>query len=314
MYIDVGLDFDDTRSVELKFNFLGEDELADGFSANNRVWEIKISQIPYYSEVNPPTGCLQYHWGYEGRFETFNFADADSNHLINQHYNVCFREEEGMCCMTYQSCRDVGSFSPTNPSTIEDEYIGNNYRCREDWIGIENFWQSTDRSGPLSSYKICGYLDTHETDVIHGTTCTTPFKATIHFDDGYDYLDGEELINRAGAAITRNQSKKVRAQARAERKEAKKAAKLEVRKQRQAAKAKKVNHRTKRQPPGPPGTEPVESRGICMVFKQEHCGGKLCGKRRRLIEPLLTIYFALSFQCSMLNTETDLATKIKRCI
>ena len=82
-------------------------------SDDMRIWEIKISQIEYHSPTNPPTGCLQYLWGYSGRFETFNFAHEDSHHLINQHYSICLREEEGMCCVTYQTCREKGAFSPS---------------------------------------------------------------------------------------------------------------------------------------------------------------------------------------------------------
>ena len=49
-----------------------------------------ILHPPFFS---PPNGCLQYHTGIDGRFQTFNF---DGNrHLRNQNYRVCIRQEEG---------------------------------------------------------------------------------------------------------------------------------------------------------------------------------------------------------------------------
>ena len=48
---------------------------------------------------SPPNGCLQWHTGVNGRFETFNFPGTTSNeyqHLRNQDYRVCIRQEEGV--------------------------------------------------------------------------------------------------------------------------------------------------------------------------------------------------------------------------
>ena len=40
-----------------------------------------------------PNGCLQYHTGIDGRFTTFNWGGTQ--HLRNQNYRVCIRQEEG---------------------------------------------------------------------------------------------------------------------------------------------------------------------------------------------------------------------------
>ena len=45
---------------------------------------------------SPPNGCLQYHTGIDGRFTTFNWGGATSQHLRNQDYRICIRQEEGM--------------------------------------------------------------------------------------------------------------------------------------------------------------------------------------------------------------------------
>ena len=41
-----------------------------------------------------PNGCLQYHTGIDGRFTTFNWGGTQ--HLRNQNYRVCIRQEEGI--------------------------------------------------------------------------------------------------------------------------------------------------------------------------------------------------------------------------
>ena len=61
-----------------------------------------MSQIPCGSRFTPPSGCLQYHTGLDGRFSTFNFNDAATGHLADQRYSICVRAEEGFCCVEYQ--------------------------------------------------------------------------------------------------------------------------------------------------------------------------------------------------------------------
>ena len=41
----------------------------------------------------PPSGCLQYHTGPTGNFQTFNFLNGQI--LSSQAYRVCFRQELG---------------------------------------------------------------------------------------------------------------------------------------------------------------------------------------------------------------------------
>ena len=58
-----------------------------------RSFEIKATQIFCNSPSRPPSGCLQYHFGTDGRFTTFNFA-PETGHLASQRYNICLRREE----------------------------------------------------------------------------------------------------------------------------------------------------------------------------------------------------------------------------
>ena len=125
VYLDAGTLSTDTAMITFTF---------DSTITHNRFWDIKVSQIPcrskaeyvnnkinYYTwfvlqtlilqdsfqHVNynlscyyiysPPDGCLQYHTGVDGRFETFNFPGTTTmQHLQNQDYRVCIRQEEGM--------------------------------------------------------------------------------------------------------------------------------------------------------------------------------------------------------------------------
>ena len=111
---------------------------------------------------SPPNGCLQYHTGIDGRFTTFNWGSTPVvQHLRNQDYRICIRQEEGMntdilknsnfflniwsffflgyCCIIYMQCTDANSFT-INPGTGGNDMwtmgkIQSN--CAEDYIWIE---------------------------------------------------------------------------------------------------------------------------------------------------------------------------------
>lgn len=93
---------------------------------SSRLWEIRISQIPFGSRA--PSGCLQHFTGIEGKhlrfslaanlnflvlppsppagiIQTFNFAD-NGRHLANQNYKSCIRQEKGRCSIQYEPCND----------------------------------------------------------------------------------------------------------------------------------------------------------------------------------------------------------------
>lgn len=105
----------------------------------SRLWEVRITQIPFTQRA--PSGCLQYHTGTKGVIQTMNFAE-NGRHLANQEYNICMRQEMGMCSIAYEPCHENafrigpgtgGATSPiseTTPSTIatnpvvEDQEVG----------------------------------------------------------------------------------------------------------------------------------------------------------------------------------------------
>ncbi|KAF2896996.1 hypothetical protein ILUMI_09179, partial [Ignelater luminosus] len=69
----------------------------------SRLWEVRITQIPFTQRA--PSGCLQYHTGTKGVLQTMNFAE-NGRHLANQEYNICMRQETGMCSIAYEPCHE----------------------------------------------------------------------------------------------------------------------------------------------------------------------------------------------------------------
>merc|ERR1712018_361885 len=93
-------------------------------TSSARQWEIKVTQVPCYSPARQPDGCLQYHTGIAGRIETFNFQEpttSSQQHLTDQNYNICIRQEEGYCCVRYTLCEDDRSWSLDNKAAAKSE-------------------------------------------------------------------------------------------------------------------------------------------------------------------------------------------------
>lgn len=62
--------------------------------------------------------------GSSGMIETMNFGD-NGRHLANQDYNICIRQEEGMCSITYQPCHENAfRISPNNDNGMDPEDLG----------------------------------------------------------------------------------------------------------------------------------------------------------------------------------------------
>ncbi|CAH0384846.1 unnamed protein product [Bemisia tabaci] len=82
-----------------------------------RLWEIRISQIEFKHRA--PAGCLQYYREPSGIIQTMNFA-VNGRHLADQDYNICMRQETGMCSIAYEPC-DENSFKIGPPISMEDD-------------------------------------------------------------------------------------------------------------------------------------------------------------------------------------------------
>ncbi|KAF5295150.1 hypothetical protein FQR65_LT10538 [Abscondita terminalis] len=84
----------------------------------SRLWEVRVTQIPFTDRA--PAGCLQYHTGNKGIIQTMNFAE-NGRHLADQEYNICMRQEMGMCSIAYEPCHE-NSFKLVSslPDTVDD--------------------------------------------------------------------------------------------------------------------------------------------------------------------------------------------------
>eukprot|EP00095_Tigriopus_kingsejongensis_P012199 maker-scaffold1149_size94623-snap-gene-0.17 protein:Tk12199 transcript:maker-scaffold1149_size94623-snap-gene-0.17-mRNA-1 annotation:"hypothetical protein EAG_02482" len=179
IYVDMGREPAD--SVELNFNFDG--------TAATRVWEIKVTQFACNIEGHPSSaGCLQYHTGIAGRFSTFNFIPTNDNHLANQEYSICIRQEEGMCCIEYQACSDDNSFSINGMAT--DAAIQDTNCLTLDYIGIDVATASCTKDlGSISVSQFCGNkLNINPTGTLNVAVCdcVAPFQVDIFTNDKAD--------------------------------------------------------------------------------------------------------------------------------
>lgn len=125
---------------------------------------------------SPPEGCLQYHTGLSGTFQTFNFPDATTSHLANQQYSVCIRQELGYCCVEYQVCPDPMSFSIGTQDQINPD-PDNEQECYEDYLLIEGSDVNcrAETAGSLLLNRYCGLFfnddrraDTDENGIVCG--------------------------------------------------------------------------------------------------------------------------------------------------
>merc|ERR1712110_1089520 len=182
MYIDAGAQCTDTGTI----NFSAFSNANPTITTFSRFWDIKVSQIPCNANFDAPEGCLQYHTGVDGRFESFNFPGNSpvEMHLQNQDYRVCIRQEEGYCCIRYRVCDTPRSYTLSNDiAAMTGAHLGSD--CTNDYIIIEASSYSGTSDHQLQN-KYCGgrFTDEDTTAYNHGSIidCTGPFQVGIVTD------------------------------------------------------------------------------------------------------------------------------------
>jgi len=178
VYVDMGVSSSDTAT--LSFAFTGTD--------TNRQWEIKVTQIPCGASWREPEGCFQYHTGYTGVIKTFNFDDANDNHIGEHTYNVCIRQEEGFCCIEYSVCDEPNSFTLSNAI---QQAMGDS-ACTLDYITIDGSsgeCRQGDGNQIVTRTSYCeGRLNVQMAETSNSPICdcTAPFRVGIHTDSVSD--------------------------------------------------------------------------------------------------------------------------------
>jgi len=204
MFVEIGGD----AMATLRFEF---EEIA-----GMRQFEIKVTQYECgdVGTLAPPGGCLQYHTGTTGQLTTFNWAPNDAQHLENQAYDICIRQEAGFCCIDYVVCDQVGAFSLSAPSVMTDlatTKIGaTGTACAKDFISIEG---SSEICGdPVSFNKYCGdVLSSSEAMAAPNVgicDCSAPFAVGITTnaaDAGNDHDGDADLQQSRGVCLNYRQ-------------------------------------------------------------------------------------------------------------
>jgi len=151
-YIEIGKDAGATATLAFTFG------TCTAPCVTQRLWEIKVTQLECTNRSRPPSGCLQYHTGTQGRIETFNYNQAttpvqNQQHLHNQNYNICIRQAAGFNCVRYTPCSDTNSFTISS-SIIDDSSLGTN--CGLDWIEVAGAMACGNPG--ISVTKLCGLV------------------------------------------------------------------------------------------------------------------------------------------------------------
>merc|ERR1712156_719846 len=148
----------------------------------SRTWEIHVTQHECSSTSRPfDSGCLQYHTGSAGRFQSFNFAQTTTTlygHMHSQDYNICIRQEQGACCIKYSLCEDTYSFAIMNNEQSVATGANQGTYCDADHIEITGPKKECGGSNQGAD-RICGgAFNVEAGNTVSASSlcdCTAPF-------------------------------------------------------------------------------------------------------------------------------------------
>ncbi|KAG6444635.1 hypothetical protein O3G_MSEX003479 [Manduca sexta] len=186
MYIDAGVGT--TNPVKLTFVTSG--------TSFERLWKVKVTQIPCSTIYKAEEGCLQYYTGVSGQLRSFNYDPASGLQLSNQDYGICIRMERNFCGIQYSVCPDTvnnrsraftlsgNSNNPVN-SMIGSGAGPNN--CANDWLLVPCA-ANVGRIQPaqaLCTDRICGGTFSADLSMQSTTVLSTvkPFRLWFHTDN-----------------------------------------------------------------------------------------------------------------------------------
>jgi hypothetical protein len=139
----------------------------------DRLFNIKIIQIPCDAPYKAPPGCLQYVTSHLGRVQSLGFPynpvltfqEAETRQLSSQQYSICIRPEKGYCSITWiaDPVNDPYYFFVNGQSpTLDTSYLGtlaaSSYgeRCRTDYLIIPGGSFINSTGFPDSAERFCG--------------------------------------------------------------------------------------------------------------------------------------------------------------
>lgn len=96
-----------------------------GAVALARTWKILVRTIECDSPSKAPGGCLQYHTGSSGNFQSFNYVANTGSLIDNFLYSICIRREAGMCGYTVREARSAaGAADAFQVGSVADAAAG----------------------------------------------------------------------------------------------------------------------------------------------------------------------------------------------
>lgn len=177
----------------------------------SRTYDIKVTQYDCGSEIGGRPECLQYFTGTSGSVASFNFPTADSSigadttHLANQEYEICFRRESGYCALCFTPAIAISGTNPVSGQSSFGLSLGAaaiassvvNAACADDFLSIPfstlDVTIATDSSivTNVDPFRHCGRVLGESADVLaqygiaaSNSACTgfRPFRITFHTD------------------------------------------------------------------------------------------------------------------------------------
>jgi len=174
MYVSIGSD--DSDSADIK--------IATPTEANGetRKWEIKVAQIPCFSDYSPPEGCTQ--WFTEPSGTISDWSGADNVLQDSLDYKVCVRQNMGYCCVEYTATEFIVR-GATDAAAAAITIAGVGATCANNWISIDG--AGGNCGNIVGTNKFCFDI-LHYQDAATGAMvsnipicdCTAPFNIGVH--------------------------------------------------------------------------------------------------------------------------------------
>merc|ERR1711915_1112551 len=164
-------------------------------------WNIKITSIDCKldSDLQAPSGCLQYFPETSGSFESLNYGGGSgAPYLANTKYAVCFRGAAGFCGIKFSAL--PGEFILNSNNGLQD--VGEGSECHNYTVNSNN-----DFLQVLGAWTLLGTNKVEDAYFCGGTTSEArsdiyasggPLVVLVQTDDGVKFADGL-LIGAADA-------------------------------------------------------------------------------------------------------------------
>jgi len=172
MYVSMGAD--DSDSADIKIATPTE------AAGETRKWEIKVAQIPCFSDYSPPEGCAQ--WFTEPSGIISDWSGADNSLQDSLDYQICVRQNMGYCCVEY-TATEFSVKGPTDGTANDGKgLVGTS--CTNDWINIDG--AGANCGSIVGTNKFCLDLLHYENEATTPVTsipvcdCTAPFVIGVH--------------------------------------------------------------------------------------------------------------------------------------